>query len=226
MQVWPAFATSLAAAMLSPQAQALLEPIHQAYVHVEAEHIAQPAPKTPSDRLMQLLAVDQAGRTELNKIDFAKLPKDQRQFAWDAAWSEIREHDLEDQRVLKSLIPADGWFKRSVYGGAATRVAFLVVQHATNDPALMHQALAKLGEYVSSGEAKGADYALLYDRVALDFDHKPQRFGSKVSCLNGVWTPVNLEDPDHVDDRRRSVGLTETEADYLKHFASNSCQPS
>jgi hypothetical protein len=218
-----AAAASSTPAPLSRQAQALIEPVHQAYEQVEADQARLPPPRTTSDKLERLYARDQAAREALVKIDVSVLPEDQRSAAWAAMWSEINAHDLTDQEALKSLIPADGWFKRSIYGDKAATAAFLIVQHAVNDPALMRQTLEKLGEYTSVGEAKGGQYALMYDRVALEFDQKPQRYGTQVSCVNGAWTPTNLEDPSDVDKRRKAVGLSESETDYLKHFVDRPC---
>ncbi len=218
-----ASAANPAPAPLTPQAKALIQPVHQAYEQVETEQARLPPPKTTSDKLERLYARDQAAREALIKVDVSALPEDQRGAAWAAMWSEINAHDLADQAELKSLIPADGWFKKSVYGDEAVTAAFLIVQHAVNDPTLMRQTLAKLGEYTSVGEAKGGQYALMYDRVALDFDHKPQRYGSQVSCVNGAWTPTDLEDPSHVDQRRKAVGLSESEANYLKRFDDQPC---
>ena len=84
----------------------------------------------------------------------------------------------------------------------------------------MRMVLGKLTEYVRTGEADGQSYALLYDRVALEFDNKPQRYGSQLKCINGVMTPHNLEDPDNVDRRRARIGMKQTMKEYLALFPS------
>ena len=69
----------------------------------------------------------------------------------------------------------------------------------------------------------GARAAPIFQVELHKFDHKPQRYGSQVVCKAGVWQPRDLEDPDHVDQRRKAVGLPETEAAYLKYFAGRAC---
>ena len=43
---------------------------------------------------------------------------------------------------------------------------------------------------------------MLYDRVAMTFDKKPQRYGTQVNCVDGRWQPTDLEAPDAVNARR------------------------
>lgn len=212
-----------AAPSLSPRAITLIAPVHEAYERVEQAQSRLAPPSSPAEKLERLLDLDQAGRGALPRVDIATLPLTEQKPASEAVWAEIRRHDLEDQAALKRLIPEDGWFKESVYGEKATRSAFLIVQHATNDMPLMRRTLMKIGEYVKTGDAKGGMYALMYDRVALEFDHKPQRYGSQVNCVSGVWTPINLEDPSNVDLRRKQIGLATTEAEYLTHFKDDPC---
>ena len=56
------------------------------------------------------------------------------------------------------------------------------------------------------------DYALLYDRVRLA-QGKPQRYGSQMHREGNTFQPGPLEDPGHVDSRRRAMGLVPLE-DY------------
>ena len=210
-------------ANLWPNAASMVAAVRDSYVRVETEQAKLPKATTVSEKLERLLERDQAGRSGMGTIDVGSLPEAERPAAYEAIGNEIHRHDLEDQETLKSLIPADGWFKESIYGEKATKAAFLVVQHAVNDPPLMRRTLQKLGEYVPQGEAKGQMYALMYDRVALEFDQKPQRYGSQVGCEGGVWKPKDLEDPEHVDERRAQMGMKETEAVYLKRFADSPC---
>ena len=209
---------------LSAKAAALIAPVHRAYEAVEAAQAKLPPANTTSEKLSRLLALDQAGRTALQSISLDALPEAEREQASRAIWAEIKEHDLANQAALKALVPLDGWFARSVYGKAAGTAAFLIVQHAGNDPAWMRQTLPKIRALVTRHEADGAEYALMYDRVALEFDHTAQRYGTQVSCVDGRWRPDKLEDPGHVDDRRKALGMAETEVEYLKHFEGMACR--
>ena len=205
------------------EAFALTAPIHDAFVKAEADQARLQPARDDSERLERMLDLDQAGREIVIHIDFSTLPVEQRLAAQEIAWRDIDAHDLDDQKALKAMMPASGWFTSPPYSAKAASAAFLIVQHAVNDPDLMRDALKRMEPLTKTGQVRGDNYALLYDRVSLAFDHKPQRYGSQVECRAGQWQPSNLEDPAHVDDRRKAVGLKESEAEYLKHFADNPC---
>jgi hypothetical protein len=209
-----------AAAMegLSPQAAKLIAPVHQVYLTVEGEHATYPPAKTVGDKLERLYDLDQAGRGIEQNVDLSTLPKAQQKLAKEAMDAEIAKHDLANQQILKALIPATGWFKVSSEGERATLTAFLIVQHASNDLQLMRDTLPRLKTEVDAGEASAQWYVLLFDRVAVEFDHKPQRYGTQLNCVQGKWQLEKVDDPANLDARRKSLGLKESEAEYLKHF--------
>ena len=220
----PAVAADLPTAPLSQQAAAAIAPVHDAYARVAAAQAALPLAKTDRERLERLLDEDQAGRGALERVDLHVLSEPERRAATDAMWREILTHDLTDQEALKAMMPTRGWFKRSDYGAKAATAAFLIVQHAVNDPALMRDVLARMKPLVASGEASGQDYALLYDRISLTFDHKRQLYGSQVQCRDGAWVAYDLADPARVDARRKAMGFDEDEAAYLAHFDNKECR--
>jgi hypothetical protein len=207
-----------AASGLSPEAKALIAPVHQVYLTLQEQQASWPPAKTAGDKLERLYDFDQAGRGIMEAVDLSTLPKDQQELARQAMGAEIEKHDIANQQVLKAVIPPTGWFRPSVDGERAALTAFLIVQHASNDPQLMRDSLPKIKTAVDAGDASGQWYALLFDRVAVEFDHKPQRYGTQLSCVNGKWQLNKTEEPAALDARRRAVGLTETEAEYLKHF--------
>jgi hypothetical protein len=205
------------------EAFALTAPVHEAFVKAEADQAKLPPAKDDSERLERMLDFDQVGRDLIVHLDYTTLPADQRLAAQKLAWADTGAHDLADQSALKAMMPAEGWFTAPKYSAKAALAAFLIVQHAVNDPDLMRDVLKRMEPLVHTGQVDGQNYGLLYDRVALQFDHKPQRYGSQVECKAGQWQPRDLEDPAHVDDRRKTIGFKETEAEYLKHFADNPC---
>ena len=207
---------------LTPASKAFIAPVHAAYVRVEAAQAKLPPPRTTGEKLERLYDLDQSAREPLEGLDFAKLPADQRGAAMDAVGREVMAHDSANQAELRSLMPASGWFARSVYGEKASKAAFLIVQHATNDPALMRAVLPRLRTLAARGEVDRWQYAYLYDRIALTFDHRPQKYGSQLACVGGVLQPGALEDPAHVDRRRRAVGLKQTEAAYVREAGAGS----
>jgi len=207
---------------LSPEAAALIAPVHAAYVEVEQRQAALPPAANDREKLERLFELDQAPRIALDNIDLSRLPADQRLLAIAALQNEIKAHDVADQAALRKIIPAEGWFRRSIVGEKAEVAAFAIVQHAIEDEAFMRETLPKIETLVRQGEVHGDQYALLYDRISLSFDKKPQRYGSQVDCVNGKWAPGNLEDPDHLDERRKSLGM-QPEAVYLASFSATLC---
>jgi tetratricopeptide (TPR) repeat protein len=209
------------APVLSPAALALIAPIHDAFARVEAAQAALPAPKSDRERLERMFDLDQVGRMEIGKIDFGTLPSDEKIAAIGAAWKEITAHDQADQAALKAMIPPEGWFTKSKYGAKASKAAFLIVQHS--DEAFMRATLVKLEPLAAAGEVDGSDFALMYDRVAVFYDKRPQRYGSQVTCKSGHWQPLEIEDPAHVNDRRTAIGMPTTLEENMKRFSDMPC---
>ena len=207
---------------LSPTTQALIAPVHEAFVTVDANQARLPSAKTDSERLERMFDSDQAGRKIFMKIDFSHVPRNEQPAAQAAAWKDIETHDLTDQKALKAMMPLKGWFTSPPYSAKAVIAAFSIVQHAGRDSEFQHDALKRMKPLAERG-INGEQYGMLYDRVSLDFDHMPQRYGTQVECKSGQWQPLNLEDPAHVDARRKTMGFDTTEAEYLTGFARYPC---
>lgn len=121
----------------------------------------------------------------------------------DAALREqVAAVDRKDLARMKEIVAKVGWPGQKLVGGAGADAAWLLVQHADRDVAFQKQCLTLLERAVASGDARPANYAYLYDRVAVA-EKRPQRYGTQYSD----GQPAPLEDPAHVDRRRRSVGL-------------------
>jgi hypothetical protein len=134
-------------------------------------------------------------------------------------WTEI---DTAHTRELKALLKIYKWFTIGAFGKEADMNAWLLAQHADQDPAFQKQVLEILEPLHKSGETSPANYAYLFDRVASSHSdparRKPQRYGSQGECTGpGTWTPLPIEDPSRLDERRKSVGL-EPFADYVAKF--------
>jgi hypothetical protein len=213
------FAAALAAEQpLSDEAQALIVPIFQAYAEVDHLLTLLPAPGDVTEELIRMKSIDQAGRDFYAMIDLTVLPGAERDAAFDAIWNEINRRDLENQNRLKELMPENGWFTISEYGLEGALSAFLIVQHALNDPALQNRALAAMEPLVGSDEIDGRAYALLYDRLAMG-SGRYQRYGSQMICQDNRWVLYPLEDSDGVDDRRREANFDLSLSENMARFA-------
>lgn len=112
------------------------------------------------------------------------------------------------------IISKYGWLSEKEVGDKANRAIFLVIQHT---PFRAQKKLIPVVEKaLKEGRLKPSAYALFKDRVLLRQGLK-QIYGSQISFDRKSGEPfvAPLEDPDHVDERRKSVGLGPL-ADYVK----------
>jgi hypothetical protein len=124
--------------------------------------------------------------------------------------------DAANTARMKRIVAERGWPGRSLVGEDGAQAAWLLVQHADHDPAFQRACLELLSHAVQAGEADARQQAYLTDRVLLA-EGNQQRYGTQFMLVGGSWQPRPLTDPDHVDERRRQVGL-EPLADYRQRF--------
>ncbi|AWH19495.1 hypothetical protein C1922_00895 [Stenotrophomonas sp. ZAC14D2_NAIMI4_7] len=121
---------------------------------------------------------------------------------------------------LKSVIAEKGWPTRSKVGRDGAKAAWLLVQHADQDPAFQADVLPLIEQAAMAGEADRADVALLTDRV-LVAQGKPQRYGSQfVRGEDGAMRLRPTEDMPGLDARRSAMGLP-TLAEYKAILADS-----
>lgn len=124
------------------------------------------------------------------------------------ALAHMKEVDRKTTARLKEVIAKQGWPGKSLVGEEAAEAAWLLVQHADADRAFQRECLSLIERAAVSGEASKADYAYLYDRIAVA-ENRPQRYGTQYRDNK----PAPIEDEAHVDERRKAVGLG-TMAEY------------
>jgi hypothetical protein len=124
----------------------------------------------------------------------------------------------ENAEWLKQVINKHGWPGHSMVGEDGAQAAWLLVQHADHDAAFQRACLALITQAVASGEATSRDLGYLTDRVMLK-DRGVQRYGTQFMLGPNGPEPQPLEDPDHVDELRASIGL-ETLSEYRAGFVA------
>lgn len=113
---------------------------------------------------------------------------------------------------LKEIVEHIGWPTRSLVGLKATQGAYMVIQHAGHDIEFQNQCLEKMVDLVEAGELPASYLALLTDRIRM-FQNRPQVFGTQMTMSrdeHGVLVPtptVEIEDPEHLDERRAMMGM-------------------
>lgn len=130
-------------------------------------------------------------------------------------WAQI---DARNQARMEAIIAEHGWPGKTLVGADGASAAWILVQHFT--PAFQEKCLPLLERAVAAGEATGKHYAYLVDRVRMH-QGKPQIYGTQFRTINGVMAVHPIEDPEHLDERRRAVGLGPW-ADYEKQILGNS----
>lgn len=125
---------------------------------------------------------------------------------------EAQQRDNANTEMLKEEVTARGWPLISAVGTQGSAAAWLLVQHADDDPAFQLRALRLMEPLLEKGEVSKRNYAYLYDRVMLPLTGK-QRFGTQFTCIAARRVPQALEDPEKLDQLRAGNEL-EPIADY------------
>ncbi len=124
--------------------------------------------------------------------------------------------DKENTTWMKGVIEKHGWPGISLVGVDGAQAAFLLVQHADNDPPFQQKCLGLLEAAVKSKEASGTHLAYLTDRVRLK-EGKKQVYGTQTTIKDDKVELQPVEEPDQLDQRRKGVGLPPI-AEYLRQI--------
>jgi hypothetical protein len=123
--------------------------------------------------------------------------------------------DHDNTAWLRGIVEIRGWPTVTMVGPDGEGAAWLLVQHADHDSAFQQRCL-ELMTAAPVGDVDVRHVAYLTDRVRLA-NGEPQIYGTQVHRANGQWQARNLDDPEHVDARRYTMGL-ETLVEYLSYF--------
>ena len=144
--------------------------------------------KQLSDELLHMAEVDQDMRTKVINLEGE----------WDSSIDET------NQSRMIEIVDEEGWPTIPMVGEEASNAAWLIVQHA---PSLefMEKCLQLMKSYPAS-EVNPANIAYMEDRVLM-LNSKPQIYGTQFQGTGKDMHVYTVEDPEHVDERRASVGL-------------------
>jgi hypothetical protein len=163
-------------------------------------------------QLQKMVEVDQEIRFKIiNSSTFPNIDESVR--------LELEKISKKNIKCLKQILNKYDWVTISEFDKEADHNAWLLVQHADNDIELQKSILTKLEKLYLSKETSSANYAYLYDRVAINED-KPQRYGTQGNIINGKWAAYPIEDQDNLDLRRKSVELSSFQ-EYLDAIKQN-----
>lgn len=120
--------------------------------------------------------------------------------------------------ALKDIIAEHGWPTISLVGEKASQAAWLLAQHADHDVPFQKKCLQLITQAVDRKEVRLSNFAYLTDRVRVNTG-KLQVFGTQLRLNKETrrFEPKPIEDPDTVDERRKTYDLQPaTLAEYLQ----------
>jgi len=133
---------------------------------------------------------------------------------------EVAAVDMHNLVRLKQILHQDGFPTAAMVGYNGVAAAWLLLQHVPDATNLRPRWLPVVAARARSGELSESDLALLTDR-ALVSSGKPQRYGSQAYFKDGELVVRPIENPETLDQRRKSLGMI-PEADYLCLLRFNS----
>ena len=133
------------------------------------------------------------------------------------ATAHARQVDARALTFVREALDRYDWIDRHRFGNRTSRSAWLLVQHADQDPALQTMALDRMQSYLENDGVRKRDYAYLWDRVAVNHG-RLQRFGTQPvwECVEGKLSLQPIEDPESVDERRQTMGLGTVQSGLLQ----------
>lgn len=121
--------------------------------------------------------------------------------------------------LLAELISTYGWPTSEIAGPDGAEAAWLIVQHAISRPDFQRACLTHLQEAADAGGAPPWQPAMLLDRIHM-FEGIPQIYGTQFDWDEaGEMSPVPIQDPATVDDRRAKIGLPSLKESLAKYRA-------
>ena len=124
------------------------------------------------------------------------------------AYEMMRRTDSLNHLILIKIVDQHGFPDSDKVGTEGTHIFWLLMQHQDAHPDFQERVLKMMEVAVRQNKASGKDYAYLLDRVLVNTE-KPQVYGTQMT-LNSTETsfePKPCIDPEHLDERRASVGL-------------------
>lgn len=132
---------------------------------------------------------------------------------------EMEKVHLENAAKLKELIQKNGFPVLSNAGEQGVRLSWLIVQHAISLPDFVKESLIQMRMAAAAGDYPLDLVAYVEDRVAY-FEGRGQLYGTNFDWYEGSLRPTSIEDPDHLDYRRKAMGLAPM-AETLFKFSSS-----
>ena len=114
---------------------------------------------------------------------------------------------------LADILDTYGWPGKSLAGEDGAEAAWTLALHTMHDPDVLRRCLALLEDAAVAGEAEPWQVASLVGPGGAGRTEHPGIWDHDLRQENGGFGPPLPEDPEHIDERRRAVGLPPLEYD-------------
>jgi hypothetical protein len=153
--------------------------------------------KKLTNTILRMVRADQKARKSNASIDF------------------ILTLDARNTETMRRVISQFGWPYTSVVGEKAADGAWLLVQHADQDPVFQKECLKLMLEAAKKGEAKKSNIAYLMDRILVR-ESKKQKYGTqfRISKTKRIIS-CPIADRKNLNKRRKQMQMG-TYEDYYK----------
>lgn len=144
---------------------------------------------------------------------------------FDGYHPEMQAIHEENAAALDTILSEHGWPTSHAVGEDAAEAAWLIAQHAIALPDFQRSCLAALEAAAARGEVPRWQAAMLADRIRV-FEGRPQVYGTSFDWdKEGRMSPLPIEDPDQVDERRADAGLPPLAVAVERHRADAAAEP-
>jgi Family of unknown function (DUF6624) len=132
----------------------------------------------------------------------------------------MEEVHRKNSARLRQIIAEFGWPGTTLVQEDGEEAAWRIAQHSIGEPHFMRSALNLLKNAVHNDEAPFWQVAYMEDRIR-SIEGRPQLYGTSFDWdENGEMSPFpEIEDAEHVDERRASAGLIPMEEEIKKRRA-------
>jgi hypothetical protein len=163
-------------------------------------------------RITDLWRADQSARATL-----VSLPSDNKNgvvfWANRLASARTIRVDNEATEYLEKLLQQYDWIDQQRFGNSVSAHAWILIQHADDRVDLQAEVLERMHPYFVNGGIRPANYAYLWDRVAVNRGHL-QRYGTQPiwKCEQGQLQLQPIEDMDQANLLRKKIGMNSVQA--------------
>lgn len=119
---------------------------------------------------------------------------------------DVLRMDADNLQWLKKIVADSGIPTVAQVGESGLHWAWLLVQHADDDPAFQLSVQPVFAQRQAAGELPADDLARLTDRVLVAAG-KPQRFGTQFDWYSGRFKPKGVVNMTEIEANRRQLGL-------------------